>query len=243
MAKDRKSKKTQSQPPALNAADVREWILANPEFLRENDDLISQHLPENRVSEEGVVNMQSFLLEKLQRETRDLKDLQGDLVAAARGNLHTQNIIHRSILEILGATSFNQFVHILTQDLTDVLEVDVITLCVEDSLVPLPDMTGLQRLKKGSVERVYWPHNNMVMRAEASGTKAVFGPAKDLVASDCLIRLEVPALHAGVLLGIGSRDPNHFHPDQGTELIEFFAGCVEALLGHWVEQGLVRQDV
>ena len=243
MAKDRKPAEKISEPGRLNAAEVREWILKNPDFLRNNDDLIAAHLPENRVSEEGVVNMQSFLLEKLQKETRDLKDLQGDLVAAARGNLHTQHIIHQSILEILSATSFNQFVHILTQDLTDVLEVDVISLCIEDSIVPLPEMTGLQRLKKGSVERVYWPVNNTVMRAEASGTKAVFGPAKDLIASDCLIRLEVPALHAGVLLGIGSRESNHFHPDQGTELIEFFAGCVEALLRHWVEQGLVRQDV
>lgn len=243
MAKDRKSAEKTSPPTPLTAADVREWILANPEFLGNNDDLITSHLPENRISDEGVVNMQSFLLEKLQRETRDLKDLQGDLVAATRGNLHTQTIIHRSILEILSATSFNQFVHILTQDLTDVLEVDVITLCIEDSIVPLPEMTGLQRLKKGSVERVYWPANNMVMRAEAAGSKAVFGPAKDLVESDCLIRLEVPALHAGVLLGIGSRDAGHFHPDQGTELIEFFANCVEALLRLWVEQGLVRQDV
>ncbi len=237
MAKDRKIKDAKSAEAPLTEDQVRKWLTDNPEFLSENNDLFAANLPEARVSEEGVVNMQSFLLEKLQRETRDLKSLQGDLVAAARGNLHTQSIVHRSILEILEATSFGQFVHILTQDLPDVLEVDVITLCIEDSPIKFPDMTGLQRLKAGSVDRVYWPENNIVMRTDAPTSKAVFGPAKDLVQSDCLIRLDVPALQAGALLGIGSRDKDHFHYDQGTELIEFFASCTESLLRLWIENG------
>jgi len=242
VAKDRKVSEEKANAAALTEDQVRNWLMENPDFLSENNDLFAANLPEARVSEEGVVNMQSFLLEKLQKETRDLKDLQGNLVAAARGNLHTQSIVHQSVLELLEATSFNQFVHILTQDLPDVLEVDVMTLCIEDSPISFPDMTGLQRLKAGSVDRVYWPENNVVMRTDAPNSKAVFGPAKDLVSSDCLIRLEVPALQADALLGIGSREQDHFHPEQGTELIEFFACCTESLLRLWVENGLGHRD-
>ena len=237
MAKDSGKKLKKAKPgSALDATQVRDWIIAHPDFFDTNSDLLTDIISANRISGDGVVDMQSFLVERLQKQLNDLKLLQTNLVEATRTNLHTQNMVHRSIKAILSATSISHFVHILTQDLPEYLDVDVITLCVEDGAIPLPAITGLQRLKSGNINKANWNADNILMRASAPKSKAVFGPAMDLVASDALIRLEVPSLNAPVMLAIGSREIGHFHSDQGTDLLLFLAICVQSSLQMWLEQ-------
>ncbi len=236
MAKSKEDKSPAKEKTArISEEDVRDWLNTHPEFLKENVDLLTNAASPTRQSGEGVVDMQSFLVERLQNEVRRLTSQQEEFVTAARINQHTQKMIHAAVQAILSAASFPHFVHILTQDLTEILEVDVITLCIEDSPIPLPDMTGLQRLKTGSIERANWRNNNILMRPVASKSRAIFGPAMDLVQSDALIRLEVPSLHARVMLAIGSREADHFHPDQGTEFLSFLASCIQSCLQTWLE--------
>ncbi|GLQ07860.1 hypothetical protein GCM10007924_30820 [Sneathiella chinensis] len=215
--------------------EVRDWLSAHPDFLENNADLLAGLTPPSRVSGEGVVDMQSFLLDRLQREVKTLKSQLQAFVAAARQNAHTQSMVHAAVQTLLSATSFGHFVHILTQDLPEILEVDVMTLCVEDSPIPVPAMTGLQRLKNGSIGKANWQGRRIIMRADAPKSPAVFGAATDLVRSDARILLDIPSLHAPAMLAIGSRETGHFHEEQGTELLGFFAGCVQACLQSWAE--------
>ncbi|WP_025896894.1 DUF484 family protein [Sneathiella glossodoripedis] len=237
MAKDSsKKRKNTASVDMLDTDIVREWLSANPDFFDVNSDLIAELIGSNRHTENGVVNMQSFLVERLQKQVAALKEIQAGLLSAARANLQTQQMVHKSVQAILSATSVSHFVHILTQDLPEYLDVDVVTLCVEDGSIPLPAMTGLQRLKSGNINKANWAANDILMRPSAPKSKAVFGPAKDLVASDALIRLHVPLLNAPAMLAIGSREIGHFHNDQGTELLSFLANCVQSLLQMWLEQ-------
>lgn len=219
----------------ISEADVRDFLNARPNFLQENADLLTTAISPTRQSGEGIVDMQSFLVERLQKEVRNLTALQDGFVTAARINMHTQKMIHNSVQSLLSATGFAHFVHILTQDLPEVLDVDVLTLCIEDGPIPLPEMTGLQRLKEGSIERPNWRGGSILMRPDAPKSKAIFGPAMDLVNSDALIKLDVPSLHANVMLAIGSREPGHFDHGQGTELMSFLATCIQSCLQMWLE--------
>lgn len=237
LAKDTSKKRNSSKADsALDADQIRDWLVAHPNFFEANSDLITDMVAANRHSGDGVVDMQSFLVERLQKQVSDLKSVQANLVNATRSNLHTQNMVHKSIKAILSATSISHFVHILTQDLPEYLDVDVITLCVEDGSIALPAMTGLQRLKKGNIGKANWNADDILMRPSAPKSKAVFGPAKDLVSSDALIRLDVPLLNAPSMLAIGSREIGHFHSDQGTDLLCFLAACVQSSLQMWLEQ-------
>ena len=129
--------------PHLSEKEVRNWLINHPDFLIHNADLLTTVIPPERVSGDGVVDLQSFLVSRLQKEVTHLTALQDDFVEAARNNIHTQDMVHASIQAVLGATSLAHFVHIMTQDLPELLEIDVITLCVEDGPIPLPGMTGL----------------------------------------------------------------------------------------------------
>jgi len=233
---DKTAKDAAPATPEYSEGDVRRWLLAHPDFLTKNADLLTTVLPPERTTEDGVIDMQSFLVSRLQKEVAHLTALQADFVAAARTNMHTQDMVHASIQAILSATSLTHFVHILTQDLPELLEIDVITLCVEDGPIPLPDMTGLQRLKEGSIDRANWQGRTIILRPEAPKSKAVFGPAKDLVHSDALLRLDVPSLHASTMIAFGSRDAGHFHEDQATDLLGFLAIAIQSCLQMWLEQ-------
>jgi hypothetical protein len=220
----------------LHEEDVRNWLISHPDFLTKNADLLTTVIPPERVSGDDVIDMQSFLVSRLQREVTQLTALQDDFVEAARTNLHTQEMVHASIQAILSATSLGHFVHIMTQDLPELLEIDVITLCVEDGPIPLPDMTGLQRLKEGSIARANWRKQSIILRPSAPKSKAIFGPAKDLVHSDALIKLDVPSLHARTMVAFGSRQAGHFHEDQATDLLRFLAIAMQSCLQMWLEQ-------
>lgn len=224
-----------TNPSSITEENVRAWLNDHPDFLEKNADLLASAIPPTRQSAEGVVDLQSFLVERLQQEVKKLSRIQNEFVATARVNLHTQKMIHAAVQALLSSSGFTHFVHILTQDLPEILEIDVITLCVEDSPIALPEMTGLQRLKEGSIERADWGGGTILMRAQASPSKAIFGPAMDLVKSDALIKLNAPSLHAPVMLAIGSRETGHFDRDQGTELMSFLATCIQSCLQMWLE--------
>lgn len=233
---DKKASVGEEVAPQLTEDDVRNWLIDHPDFLTQNADLLTTVIPPERISGDGVVDMQSFLVSRLQKEVTYLTALQDDFVEAARNNMHTQDMVHASIQAVLGASSLAHFVHILTQDLPELLEIDVITLCVEDGPIPLPDMTGLQRLKPGSIDRAPWRGHAILLRPEAPKSKAIFGPAKELVHSDALIKLDVPSLHARAMVAFGSRQDGHFREDQATDLLRFLAIVIQSCLQMWLEQ-------
>lgn len=233
---DTKTDNLQFRIEDLSEDDVRSWLISHPDFLANNADLLAPSLPSERVTGDGVIDMQSVLVNRLQKEVAKLSDVQCEFVKASRANSHIQSMVHSSVKAILSATSLNHFVHILTQDLPELLEIDVITLCIEDGPVTLPEMTGLQRLKEGSIERANWQGRDIILRAVAATSKAVFGPAKDLVQSDALIKLNVPSLHANAMIAFGSRESGHFQEDQGTELLTFLAITMQSCLQMWLEQ-------
>ncbi|MCC3303625.1 DUF484 family protein [Sneathiella sp. HT1-7] len=233
---DKKARNKAVAAPHVTEEEVRNWLIDHPDFLAHNADLLTTVIPPERVSGDGVVDMQSFLVSRLQKEVIHLTALQDDFVEAARNNIHTQDMVHASIQAVLGASNLAHFVHILTQDLPELLEIDVITLCVEDGPIPLPDMTGLQRLKAGSIKRAPWRGQIILLRSEAPKSKAIYGPAKDLVHSDALIKLDVPSLHAKAMIAFGSRQDGHFQEDQATDLLRFLAIVIQSCLQMWLEQ-------
>jgi uncharacterized protein len=233
---DNKSENLRSRNEDLREEDVRNWLVSHPDFLSKNADLLAPSLPSERVTGDGVIDMQSVLVNRLQKEVAELTSVQNEFVKATRVNSHTQDMVHASVKAILSATNLKHFVHILTQDLPELLEIDVITLCIEDGPISLPEMTGLQRLKEGSIERANWHGREIILRAAAPKSKAIFGPAKDLVQSNALIKLNVPSLHAKAMIAFGSREPDHFQEDQGTELMTFLAVTMQSCLQMWLEQ-------
>ncbi len=227
---------TTGHRPALpTEEEVGAYLKAHPDFLARHAELV-HHLilpPADRGEGSNVVDLQSFMLDRLRREVRTLKDQQRDLIATARANMNSQNRIHAAVLSLLDAPSFPLFVQTITTDLAMMLGVDVASLVIESN-GPAPSNSGVIAALPGTVARLLGGRDVMLL-SNTPGTADVFGPGAGLVRSQALIRLQVSADSPPGLLAFGARDPVLFHESQATELVGFLARVVERCLRAWLD--------
>lgn len=216
-------------------ASVRHFLRQNPDFLIENPDLLIHLTPPEKRSGDGVADFQHHMLRRLREETARLQAMQSELLATTRANLNTQSRVHSAVLFLLDARSFEQFIHIVTNDLAVLLDVDAVSLVVEATNISLPGMErgGVKVVGQGVVDdlmrsKPVWLAN------DRPADPLVFGPASTLVASQALIRLDIGSETPNGLVAFGSRDPAMFHDGQGTELALFLGRVIERLTRAWL---------
>ena len=117
--------------PRITAAQVVDYLKRHPNFLQHHPELLDSQTPPARAQGEGVVDLQQFMVDRLRRDLTRLRGLQDELVANSRDNLSTQDRIHKAILALLDAETFEHLIEIVTTDLAVLLSVDVAALCVE----------------------------------------------------------------------------------------------------------------
>jgi uncharacterized protein len=221
--------------PRITAAHVADYLKRHPTFLLRHPEVLDSQLPPTRSHGDGVVDLQQFMVERLRRDLTRLRGLQDELVANSRDNLSTQDRIHRAILALLDAESFEHLIEIVTTDLAVLLDVDVAALCVEATNGGTPrSVEGVQVLPSGCVEQLLGPGQEVLLRDDCDGDETVFGPASGLVRSDALIRLAVGRSAPPALLVFGTRHPGYFNAGQGTELLSFLARVLEHCLRQWL---------
>jgi uncharacterized protein YigA (DUF484 family) len=210
---------------------VKEYLTEHPDFIQKNPELLSLLMPPVIEGAENVVDFQAFMLKNLQQQMLILKDDQGSIIDASRKNLSTQNRIHQAILALLEADGLEHLLHIVKQDWADNLLVDCVSICFDNK-------EGYSFLKSENIRVIY--DNSVkdyfgdavfsILRGAANVSEEIFGPATPLIQSEALIRIPASEFSPEGILAFGSRDPDHFYPGQGTELLTFmvdgFRGCL-----------------
>ena len=62
----------------------------------------------------------------------------------------------------------------------------------------------------------------------------IYGGAADWIRSEACLKLNFGAGRLPGLLILGSEDPHMFSPQQGTDLLGFFAGVFERTMRRWL---------
>ena len=231
--------------PEIAAADIAAYLRRHPDFLLTRPDLLAVLTPPEREMGEGVVDMQRFMLERLRTDVARLKLVQRKLIATSRANQQNQARVHAAVLAMLGATTFEHLITVVTEELTLLLDVDAVGLCVEAahgksarSLATKSPIlaAGVQVLEAGSVDELLGQQHDVLLRSDVVGDPALFGPsAAGLVRSDALVRLRVSRSAPPGLLVLGARKPGVFNPGQGTELLIFLAQVIEHTIRAWLD--------
>lgn len=221
---------------ALSAAQVADYLRGHPDFFEDYPDLIDELRPPARERGDGVIDLQSFMVERLRRDLAKMAQARDELVVTGRNNLSAQARVHRATLALLGARSFEHFVETLTTDLAVALDLDVVTVGVERRAEePTQDcIAGVVRLEPDMVDSMLGPRQEILLRADIDGDPAIFGAGAGLVQSEALIRLSISRATPPALLAFGSRQPRQFQPGQGTELLSFLARVVENCVRGWL---------
>jgi uncharacterized protein YigA (DUF484 family) len=220
----------------VSADQVAGYLRRHPDFLNHYPELLDILAPPRRDKGEGVVDLQHFMVERLRREIGDLTQLRDDMVATGRSNLATQSRVHEAVLALLRARSFEEFVETITTDLAVVLDLDVVTIGVEqaETGAAWKPVAGVYCLEKGSVDALLGPGGKMLLREDIAGDPAIFDGGAGLVRSDALSRLKISGSTPPALLALGSRQTGAFHAGQGTELLTFLSNVVEVTFRAWL---------
>ncbi len=221
----------------VSAAQVADYLRRHPDFFARNPDLLEEIQPPARDCGEGVVDLQQYIVEHLRAELTDLAAARDTLVVTGRNNLSAQARVHKATLALLAAKSFEHFIETLTTDLAVILDLDVVTIGVEQngSDSARAQTAGIFRLERGTVDRLIGPDQAIALRETVAGDPAIFGPGAGLIASDALLRLSISGTTPTALLALGSRQAGQFHPGQGTELLAFLVRVVESCIRGWLD--------
>ena len=125
----------------------------------------------------------------------------------------------------------------MTTDLSLLLDVDVVTLCVEavGDALRRARIDGVLIVPSGTVDRVLGRGREALLRDDVEGDPLLFGGAAGLVRSDALLRLSISDKTPLGLIAFGTRHPGYFNPGQGTELLSFLARILEHSIRQWLD--------
>ena len=221
----------------VSAPQVLDYLRAHPDFFRQHPDILNEVLPPRRELGRGVKDFQTALIERLRSDLDSMQGQSQHLIDTSRVNLSTQASVHECILALIGARSFEELIQRATTDLAVILDLDVVTLCIEaDGGAAAPaGLQGLHLVANGTVASLIPDKHSCILRADISGDPDLFGGAAPLVRSDALIRLNVSKSTPSALLALGSRAPDKFNPGQATELLTFLARVLENLIRAWLD--------
>jgi len=225
----------------LSADAVADYLARHPDFLEKHPALLSVLTPPKVERGDRVVDMQHFMVQHQRAELAKLKSQQKSLISISRANLAAQARVHNAVIAILGAKTFEQLIQVVTTDLANLLDADVVTIAVERqnagqgaprAKLPHP---GVQILDPGTVGEVLGPDHDVVLQTDTEADPRLFGDGAGLVRSAALARLPVsPKAPAGMLC-IGTRKPGKFQTGQGTELLSFLARALGVTIAAWLD--------
>jgi len=230
----RESTKSREEDPS--DARVAGFLRKNPDFLSRHPELLWFLAAPDRELGDGVSDMQTAMIGQLRLEVARLKARQDEIVLTSRANLSTQGRVHECALAVLAAKSLEQAIQIVTTDFAVMLDLDIVTLCVEteaDATIPV-NTPGLRVLSPGAVDAVIGENRKVVLHEDVAGDPEIFGGGAALVRSAAFIRLTISDGTPPALIAFGARRSGKFHAEQGTELLQFLGRVAERCIRLWL---------
>lgn len=226
-------------------ARLRDQIISDPELLLEDHEIMRALVSANdRTMGGNIVDLRGIAMERLEARLDRLEDTHRSVIAAAYENLAGTNQIHRAVLRLLDATQFEGFLRDLSGDVADTLRVDVMRLILESHEAgddPAVRKMGnvLAVVEPGFVDGYITkgrdvPVRPVTLRQVKVEDDRVYGDKADYMRSEACLKLDFgPGRLPGMLL-MGAEDPHLFTPQQGTDLLTFFAGVFERTMRRWL---------
>jgi uncharacterized protein len=222
--------------------DIRDLILAAPEKLLEDRDVMAALVGANEAQAGGnVVDLRGIAMAKLEERLDKLEETHRSVIAAAYENLAGTNQLHRAILELLDPLTFDDFLVALSGNVAQALRVDAVGLLLESTQSPLDNANPkiLRIVSPGSVGAYLSGGRNVplrpvLLRQCMPENDMVYGETAAWVRSEALMRLDFGTGRLPGMLALGSEDPHHFKPSHGTDLLGFFAGVFERTMRRWL---------
>lgn len=229
MARKSEPAPPQAQPPA-SEEQVVDYVRTHPDFLARHPELVTKLALPARFNGGTVVDMQEYIISRLNDELDQMRGCAEHLITTSRSNMSTQSRTHEAALAVLGAGGMDGLHRVIGEDFPALLDVDVATIGFEPHDGAAILLPGYQALPTGLLNDSMG--QGEVMLRAAAADPLIFGDAASLITSFALVRLD-PAGYPPGILALGSRNERTFHSSQGTELLAFLGQVIEDCVVRW----------
>lgn len=225
---------------AQGAGELRRRILRHPEIVLEDHEVMQALVAANeRAMGANIVDLRGIAMARLEARLERLEETHRSVIAAAYDNLAGTGQVHRAVLGLMDAPDFASLIAAIEGEVAASLRVDCPRLVLEgagderpaterlgDSLVMVAPgfVADYLGTRGGGAGR------QIVLRQIEAGTHRLFAASAAWVRSEAALALDLGEGRRPGLLVLGSEDPHHFAPGQGTELLDFLGGVFERLL-------------
>lgn len=233
-----------SSNPLMDAG-LRDRILSDPDVLLDDTDIMRALVAANEKNMgPNVVDLRGMAMARLENRLDRLEDTHRSVIAAAYENLAGTNQVHRAILRMLDATKFETFLRNLGTEVADILRVDAVRLVLES--VTTEDDPAIKKLgdvlsvaEPGYIDTYITQGRNLpvrqvTLRQMTPPDDVVYGAKAQYIRSEACLKLDLGEGRLPGLLVMGSEDPHQFTPQQGPDLLAFFAGVFERSMRRWL---------
>lgn len=231
-------------------AALRDMIIADPGSVLNDIEVVKALAAAENISlGENVIDARSVALQTLMTRLERFREANEQVVEVSRRNHSSAMQTHKAVLALLDADNFGAYCRAVAGPATKLLGVLQIKLILEDW-----SMTGLntERLRVGGVRglisrvpRGYIAEyagaqddgtdEGIVLREVRSGEQTVYGDVASAIRSEALIRIFDGRLRHQSILAFGSRKPDQFHAEMGTDLIKFFSEAFSRTTMRWLK--------
>lgn len=226
----------------LNAEQVKDYLRRHPAFLHDHPELVEELKAPASDLGSGVADLQHFMVGGLQKQLRTMRDKYDDIIDFCRDNQSTQAQVHSAIIQLVKTRDLEQLLQVVTVDLVPLFDLDVVRIAMEtdhaalyDTSYPDAHFSGISFIDTGTVDAALGVENDALLCEDTDeqpiiGFDTLFADCTALVKSCALLRLRLEMVQKDVLLCLGVRHKNRFHPHQGVDLLNFLAQVVELRL-------------
>jgi uncharacterized protein YigA (DUF484 family) len=224
---------------------LRAAILSQPDAILDDKDVMNALIAANeKTMGANIVDLRGIAMDRLESRLDRLEDTHRSVIAAAYENLAGTNQIHRAVLRMLDPVAFEDFLRDLNGAVADILKVDAVRLVLEtdqpEKSEPMPALEGVLCVKPQGFVADYVAHGRpasprpVTLRQVQQGDQALYGDRAGWIRSEACLALDFGDARLPGMLVLGAEDPHMFGPQQGTDLLAFFAGVFERLMRRWL---------
>ncbi|MBK20097.1 MAG: hypothetical protein CMM52_14790 [Rhodospirillaceae bacterium] len=225
--------------PIISPDSVAAFLEQNPTFVNDRPELLASLIPPEQDHGGGIVDMQKFMLERLQAELSRYQTREQNLLDAAEANGDVQARVIKAVKALLDANSFEALIKVVLKKLPKMFEISAAALCLEaGNHIPEEGADfGIIVVEPGTLESLMDQGRAVALRSDIEGDKAIFGSRASKVRSAALLRLNFGPNIPNGLLALGAKAPTGFDPRQGTELLSFFSYVLQRTIQRWLTHG------
>ena len=201
------------------AADIRDKLIAEPEVILEDRDLMRALIAANeRALGTNIVDLRGIAMERLEARLDRLEDTHRSVIAAAYENLAGE------VAQILRVDAVRLVLESTHNERDPALDRIGDVLCVGEPGFIEAYMSGGRGANGRSV----------VLRQTSSDAETLYGESGAWIRSEAAIRLDLGEGRQPGMLALGAEDPHQFRANQGTDLLTFFGGVFERAMRRWL---------